>query len=261
MIERILEKKNIFIFLILLLVSFTYIIYLNLNIIELNNNIKSKDNLYKIQINNRINEIDQLNSQLTDLHQLLNIGLDLSNKNNIYLNTRINEEDKKFILNSIPSAPPLRKVFITSEFGFRLHPIFRKEKLHTGVDLRAKIGTEVYSTANGVILEARNIDNGGYGKMVRIIHNHGFETLYAHLDDIYVNPGDIIKKGTLIGLTGNTGRSNGPHLHYEVKYIKKYLNPTDFLYWNRKTFDTIFSKNQETIHWKDLIFLMKNDIK
>ncbi len=195
---------------------------------------------------------------MADLHKRLNIGLDLSNTSDIYLDTRLNNGEKKFILNSIPSTTPLEKLFVTSSFGFRFHPIFNQEKLHTGIDLKADIGTKVYATADGIVLKTRNTDPGGYGKMIRIVHNYGFETLYAHLDDIYVSPGDIIKKGTLLGLSGNTGDSIGPHLHYEVKYLNKYLDPLDFLYWNKKTFDTIFTKNQEKIHWKDLVFLIKN---
>ncbi len=256
--ETILEKKNIFIFLFLLIIVFTYIFYLNINIIDLNNKIKSTNNLYKIQINNRINEIDQLNTQLDDLHKLLNIGLDLSTKKDIYFDTKLDKKEKKLILNSIPSASPLKKVFITSDFGFRFHPIFKRKRLHTGIDMRAKIGTKIYATANGIVSKARKDDPGGYGKMVRIVHNYGFESIYAHLDFVNVNVGDIIKKGTLIGLSGNTGDSNGPHLHYEIRYLNKYLNPIDFLYWNKKTFDTIFRKNQEKVHWNDLVYLIKN---
>ena len=257
--ESILNKKLIVSFLILLIILFSYILYLNLNIIDLENDIKSKDDIYKLQINNRINEIEQLNTQLTDLQSLLNIGLDLSSTNNVYFNTKISEEDKKYILSSIPSSSPLKKVFITSKYGYRFHPIYKTSKLHTGLDLRSKIGTKIYSTANGVVLEAKNQDYGGYGKMIKIIHNYGFETLYGHLNDIFVKEGDFIKKGDIIGLSGNTGNSSGPHLHYEIKYLRKHINPQDFLYWNIKTFDTILNKNQDRIDWKNLIYAIKNN--
>jgi murein DD-endopeptidase MepM/ murein hydrolase activator NlpD len=258
-INGILNKKLIIVFLILLIILFFYIIYLNLNILNLENDIESKDKIYKIQINNRINEIEQLNSQLSDLQSLLNIGLDISSFDNIYLDTKLNESDKKNILASIPSASPLEKVFITSKFGYRLHPIFNTNKLHTGVDLRATIGTKIYSTADGIVLTSKKEDLGGYGKMVEIVHNYGFQTLFGHMSEVYVEEGDIIKKGTLLGLSGNTGNSNGPHLHYEIKYLKKHLDSQDFLYWNTKTFDTIFKKNQDLINWKNMIFYIKNN--
>lgn len=257
--NNILNKKIIIVFLILLIILFFYIIYLNLNILNLEDNIESKDKIYKIQINNRINEIEQLNSQLSDLQGLLNIGLDISSFDNIYLDTKLNESDKKNILASVPSASPLEKVFITSKFGYRLHPIFNTNKMHTGVDLRASVGTKIYSTADGIVLTSKKEDLSGYGKMVEIVHNYGFQTLFGHMSEVYVEEGDIVKKGTLIGLSGNTGSSNGPHLHYEIKYLKKYLDSQDFLYWNTKTFDTIFKKNQDLINWKNMIFYIKNN--
>lgn len=233
-----------------------YIIYLNTNIYNLKKTIKTKDELYKIQINNRINEIDLISDQLVDLQQILNIGLDLSKKDNVYLNTKLVEKDKKYILNSIPSGSPLEKTFVTSKYGYRMHPISKKRKLHTGVDLKAKVGTQIYSPADGVIIKARNFDPGGYGKMITISHNFGFKTLYGHMSDIYVKEGQIIQKGSLIGLSGNTGRSNGPHLHYEIKFAEKFVEPIDFVYWNNKTFNTIFKK-ELSLDWEKLILLIK----
>lgn len=228
--------------------------YLNYNIIELEDEIKTKDNLYNIQINNRINELNQLNDQLFDLQKLLNIGLNLTKKSNIYKD--IQDEDKRYILNNIPSGSPLKKIFITSNFGYRIHPLKGIKKFHAGLDLRAKIGTKIYSPANGIVVKTRNYNNGGYGKMITIRHNYGFSTLYGHLNDIYVKEGDIISKNTIIGLSGNTGSSNGPHLHYEVKFIGKHINPLAFIYWNTKTFDSIFDINTK-IKWVKLIELVK----
>lgn len=230
--------------------------YLNMYIFDLKSSIKTKDSLYKIQINNRINEIEQLNDQLVDLQHILNIGLDLSRKDNIYLSTKLSDKDKTYILNSIPSSSPLEKTFITSKFGYRIHPVLNKKKLHTGLDLRAKIGTPIYSPADAVVSKARVNDSGGYGKMIVLSHNFGFKTLFAHMSTISVRHGQIIKKGDLLGLSGNSGQSNGPHLHYEVKFAEKYLNPIDFVYWNSKTFNTIFEK-ESNLDWENLILLIK----
>lgn len=234
----------------------TYIIYLNFNILGLKNTIQTKDNLYKIQINNRINELTQLNDQLVDLQKLLNIGLDLTKKDNIYLNTKINKNDKNYLLSSIPNGSPLKRTFITSKYGYRIHPLSGNRKLHTGLDLKAKVGTQIYSPADGIVIKARNYDPGGYGKMLIIMHNYGFKTLYGHMNDILVKEGDLISKNTLLGFTGNTGASSGPHLHYELKFLEKHINPTNFVYWNTKTFETIFAANTN-IKWEELILLIK----
>ena len=255
-ITNIQNKKALLIFFTTFLILGIYIIYLNFNIFSLKNTIKTKDNLYNIQINNRINELNQLNTQLIDLQRLLDIGLDLSNNNDIYLDEPVDLSDKNYLLSILPSGSPLANTFVTSEFGNRYHPITKNKRLHTGIDFRAQVGTEIYSTADGIVLKSRNSDPGGYGKMLVIMHNYGFKTLYAHMSEVYIRVGDIIPKGTLIGLTGNSGNSTGPHLHYEVKFLEKFINPKDFLYWNTKTFGTIFN-SKNNINWKKLISLMK----
>ena len=255
-ITNILSKKIIIILLILFIILSAYILYLNINIIKLEDTIKSKNNLYNIQINNRINELNQLNDQLFDLQKLLNIGLDLTKKENIYKNIQIQDEDKRYLLNNIPSGSPLEEIFVTSKFGYRIHPLSGTRRLHTGLDLRAKVGTKIYSPAHGIVVKTRNYDPGGYGKMVTIRHNYGFSTLYGHMNDVYVKEGDIISKNTIIGLSGNTGSSNGPHLHYEVKFLGKYINPLAFVYWNTKTFNSIFDIDTK-IKWIELIELVK----
>lgn len=252
--------KNYFIvaFLALLVVISSYIIYLNIQIIDLNKSITTKDNLYKIQINNRINEIEQLNVQLKDLHKLLNIGLDLTKTNDVIFDTRLNNKDKEFIFKNIPNSSPLKEIFVTSNYGNRIHPILDVYKFHEGIDLRAEIGTNIYATADGIVSKIQNIDNGGYGKYIMITHNFGFQTIFAHLDNIFVEEGDIIKKGSIVGASGNSGRSNGPHLHYEIRYLNKPIDPLKFLYWNKKTFDSIFTQDSESINWTKIIEFIKS---
>ena len=252
----ILNKKNILFFLFIFSIFGGYIVYLNLYIFTLKDKIASKDELYKIQLNNRFNEITLLNDQLIDLQKILNIGLDLSKNDNVYLNTKLTEKDKRFILSSIPSGSPLEETFITSKYGYRIHPITKRRRLHTGVDFKAKVGTNIYSPADGIVVRARNNDPGGYGKMIKLVHNYGFKTLYAHMDDIYVKEGQVIQKGRVIGTTGNTGLSTGPHLHYEVKFAGNFVEPLDFVYWNKKTFNTIFTKGL-SLDWEKLILLIK----
>lgn len=111
---------------------------------------------------------------------------------------------------------PLQRARITSPFSLqRRHPIHGQIQAHEGVDFKSEYGANIHSTGNGIVAFAGW--QGNYGKLVVIKHDNGYETRYAHLSDIAVNMGDIIKRGAVIGKLGNTGSSTGPHLHYEVR--------------------------------------------
>ena len=116
---------------------------------------------------------------------------------------------------------------ITSSFGTRLDPFTRGIAMHSGIDFRAATGTAVRATAPGTVIEAGA--NGGYGRMVEIDHGHGISTRYAHLSSIAVNEGDRISAGQVLGQAGSTGRSTGPHLHYEVRIDEEATDPMRFL--------------------------------
>ncbi|MTB50555.1 M23 family metallopeptidase [Lewinella sp. W8] len=103
---------------------------------------------------------------------------------------------------------------LTSTFGMRMHPIFKQKRLHTGIDLKADIGTPVVATANGKVVFAG--ENGDYGICVRILHDDGYVTVYSHLHQHDVIRGEEVTQGQKIAAVGNTGKSMGPHLHYEV---------------------------------------------
>ncbi|WP_167495912.1 peptidoglycan DD-metalloendopeptidase family protein [Desulfosediminicola ganghwensis] len=116
---------------------------------------------------------------------------------------------------------------ITSRFGARQDPFNGKRSVHEGLDFRGKTGDKIYATANGVIKRA--FTNGSYGKYVEIDHLNGYTTSFAHMHSFVVRKGDRVQRGQLIGLVGNTGRSTGPHLHYEVKYRGKPVNPIKYI--------------------------------
>ncbi len=120
-------------------------------------------------------------------------------------------------------SKPLNTMKISSKFGIRRHPITGRVKGHTGIDLSAKIGTPVYAAANGYVQRASRYS--GYGKYILIKHNTSVNTAYAHLSKIQVKPGQYVQKGQIIGYTGNSGISTGPHLHYEVIQNGRYINP------------------------------------
>lgn len=146
------------------------------------------------------------------------------------------------MLRVVPNGTPLLEYRrISSTFGQRLHPVQKKIRAHNGIDFSVRIGTPVHSTANGIVITAARSSSSGYGKYVVIRHAQGFTTLYAHLNEVEVQPGEFVSKGSLIGKSGNTGRSTGPHLHYEVKYLGKMLDPQRFVEWSSENYLAIFS--------------------
>lgn len=129
--------------------------------------------------------------------------------------------------NAVPLILPVKAEDIEdeiSEFGYRIHPIFKVRKFHYGRDFPAIKGTPVYATAYGEVIEARK-SRYGYGNRVIIEHGFGYQTVYAHLHKINVNVGDTVSRGDLIASVGSTGLSTGPHLHYEVVHMNKKVDP------------------------------------
>ncbi len=147
--------------------------------------------------NNSANNFSNSNYQFTNLSMGNNINnpVDISNGGMIY-----------------PLSVP---VPTTSNFGWRIHPITGGRRFHAGIDFGAPYGTPVVAVAGGKVIEANWM--GGYGKTIIIQHNDRQQTLYAHLADIFIQPGQIIEQGTVIGRVGSTGNSTGPHLHFETK--------------------------------------------
>ncbi|WP_319370710.1 M23 family metallopeptidase [uncultured Ilyobacter sp.] len=152
----------------------------------------------------------------------------------IYLDSDILEDDIqtfKVVSRDFDISPtlksfkwPLKSKEITSDFGVRVHPITGKETTHEGVDLRAKMNTPVYAPYSGIVTYAGWMS--GYGKVVVIDHGNGYQSRYAHLNRWMVKDRQEISKGEIIGKTGNTGLSTGPHLHYEIRKNDKPIDPT-----------------------------------
>ncbi|MDC1162224.1 M23/M56 family metallopeptidase [Tenacibaculum sp.] len=134
------------------------------------------------------------------------------------------------IANDTPSLFPVQngtKDNISSFYGKVRKHSKKKQVIHSGIDIRGKIGTPIFATANGIISKASL--EGNWGNLIIITHNNGFETWYAHLKGFNINKQQTVKKGDIIGYLGNTGRSTGPHLHYEIKQNGKHLNPINYL--------------------------------
>ncbi len=162
----------------------------------------------------------------------------------------ISVEQKLMTLRNAPSGYPCAFGGITSDFGSRNHPILHQSIFHEGIDLRAEYGTNVVSTADGIVEFAKFF--GGYGNMLIIQHAYGFRSVYGHLSAFTVKQGDYVRKGQLIAKSGQSGLSQGPHLHYEVRYFNKPLNPKPFIEWNAGNFHNIFEQ-EGTIKWASLL--------
>ncbi|WP_298284753.1 M23 family metallopeptidase [uncultured Lutibacter sp.] len=143
-------------------------------------------------------------------------------------------EDKEKLLAAIPAIQPVENKDLTrmaSGYGWRTDPFTKARKKHWGMDFTAPRGTPVYATGDGVIVRADQT-SAGYGKHIRIDHGFGYVSLYAHLSNYNVRKGQKVKRGDLIGFVGNTGRSQAPHLHYEIFKNGNRINPINFYYGN-----------------------------
>ncbi len=145
-------------------------------------------------------------------------------------------KNKELMLSSIPAIMPVANKDLTrvaSGYGMRIHPIYKTYKMHTGMDFTAPVGTDIYSTGSGTVVEVE-YGSGGYGKHVIVDHGFGYQTLYGHMYKVNVKRGQKVLRGEVLGSVGNTGTSTGPHLHYEVVKNGIKINPVNY-YFNDLT--------------------------
>ncbi len=141
-------------------------------------------------------------------------------------------KNKEELLASTPAIQPVSNSDLkrmASGFGYRIDPVYKTVKYHAGLDFSAPQGTPIYATANGVVRTAGNLGNG-FGNHVIINHGYGYETLYGHMFRVKVSNGQRVKRGEIIGWVGSTGKSTGPHCHYEVHKNGRAIDPVYFFY-------------------------------
>jgi murein DD-endopeptidase MepM/ murein hydrolase activator NlpD len=142
---------------------------------------------------------------------------------------KVNSEHRAAILQFIPNGSPVPYRGLTSGYGYRTHPTLNRREFHRGIDMKAPMKTPVYATADGIVEYAGFHKGSGFGNLVILEHNYGFRTSFGHLNKVVVKSGQFVRKGTLIAYTGNSGMSSGPHLHYEIRFIQRPLNPFYFV--------------------------------
>lgn len=173
----------------------------------------------------------------TELVKDITIQLNFLTLRTAYQEKSFNEidgmiRDKEKLLAAIPAIQPVNNKDLTriaSGYGYRIDPVYKVTKFHAGLDFTAPQGTPIYATADGVVKEA-NYNAGGFGNHVVINHGYGYETLYGHMVRIKVRLGQSVKRGEVIGYVGSTGKSTGPHCHYEVHKGGQVVDPVYFFY-------------------------------
>lgn len=172
---------------------------------------------------------------------VMNVSLrieDISNKMDIQ-STSLETVYKEAISNqeflacrpSIHPISPADPIWLTSSYGYRKDPFTHRRTAHHGIDLGGPYGLDIHVTGDGTVVKAK-MGRYGYGREVMVDHGFGFITIYAHLQDIHVKVGQKLKRGEVVGTLGNTGRSTGPHLHYEVRKNGQTVNPFYFFFEN-----------------------------
>lgn len=166
------------------------------------------------------------------VNQLNNLNARASYQNKSYEEIDAMLHNKQKLLASIPAIQPVSNKELTriaSGFGSRIDPVYKVSKFHAGLDFAAPAGTPIYATADGHI-KSTSHEEGGYGNNVVINHGYGYETIYGHMMKIKAHSGQPVKRGEVIGWVGSTGKSTGPHCHYEIHKNGNPVNPVYFFY-------------------------------
>jgi len=259
MVKKIFIYSGIFLF-ILLFFSVGTVFYLNHSLTAIEKKKGTLEKAYKNLETKRqktLEELSELSDSLSEIEKL--IGLkplgdeSLSERVN---SAKLTSSQRATLLRLLPSGSPVEYHGITSKFGYRIHPTLNTKEFHRGSDLKAKRNTPVYATADAIVEWAGFHKSSGFGYLVILTHVYGFKSYFGHLKKVVVKSGQFVKKGDLIAYSGNSGLSSGPHLHYEIRFFQRPLNPYYFMKWTQKNYNTIFQKEKK-VPWKSIISAMK----
>ncbi|WP_295232215.1 M23 family metallopeptidase [Sediminibacterium sp.] len=191
--------------------------------------VKEMEKKKEVQLVQSMGETELVNSMAA---QLNNLSLRMAFQVKSFGAIENMVKNKEKLLAAIPSIQPISNRTlnrVASGYGYRIDPVYKDRRLHPGLDFTAPIGTPIYAAADGVVKDA-GFNTGGYGNRVVVNHGFGYETLYAHMVRIKARVGTKVKRGEVIGYVGSTGKSTGPHLHYEVHKNGTQLDPIYFFY-------------------------------
>ena len=225
---------------------------------EKNENLQTTMNDTRNSLLLKKQELNELSDSLAEIETMIGIApmADTSLQERVNL-TKLNSEHMATLLQLIPNGSPIEYRGITSKFGYRIHPTLNRKEFHRGSDMKAKMGTPVYATADGIVEYAGIHRKSGFGKLVILQHAFGFRSYFGHLNKIVIKSTRFVKKGDLIAYSGNSGMSSGPHLHYEIRFIHNAVNPFYFVKWNVENYYDIFEKEKK-IPWQSLITATSN---
>ncbi len=177
--------------------------------------------------------LDMTNSEIvvTTTKKLNEIKKELYIQSKSYDELVLLAKNKETMLQNLPAIQPVLNKDLkrmASGYGWRIDPVYHTRRFHAGMDFTAPVGTDIYATGNGTVISVGW--EQGYGNCVQINHGYGYLTLYGHMSAFKVKRGQAVKRGDVIGFVGNTGKSTGPHLHYEVHYKGQVMNPQNYYF-------------------------------
>lgn len=215
------------------------------------------------ELEDKRNQIHVLGKRVYDVESVLGLA-DESLTDDVSLENRIDAAAvdsavRATMFRLIPNDSPMNYERISSSFGRRTNPITGKRHTHTGIDLTCKRGEEIYAPADGVIETVRP-SKKGFGNFLTVRHSFGFMSSYAHLHQFKVRSGQFVSKGDLIATCGNSGNSTGPHLHYEVRFLGRALNPQYTMDWTPENFNYLFEKEKK-VKWAPLVKLIDDTVR
>lgn len=272
-IHQVIKKMGVYVLLFVLFIfamSASSIAYLNssvdtiqlkkdelksvlLSLEKKNQNLIETVDITEVTLREKQDQLVTVTDRLSGIEEMigLNAPEETSLEERVDLAT-ITSEEMAALMQHVPNGSPVEYKGITSKFGYRMHPTLKRKELHRGTDMKAAMNTPIYATADAIAEWAAPHKSSGYGRLIILDHGYGFKTYFGHLNKIVVKSGQFIERGQLIGYTGNSGMSNGPHLHYEVRFAQRALNPYWFVKWDIASYKSIFKK-EENIPWQSLI--------
>ncbi len=214
------------------------------------------------ELEDKVKQVDFLDQTLQGLEELIGVqqDVDVPIGERVKL-VQLSTLEKQIMLERVPSGRPVGKFQgVTSGYGWRTHPVRGTREFHYGIDYRGAVDDPVIATADGVVEYAGFHRNSGYGNLVIVAHAFGFKTFYGHLHSLNVTTGEFVSQGQVIGGIGSTGISTGPHLHYEVNFVQRKLNPAPFVQWGLEDYDGIFEK-VEGVPWGSLSQAIQSQVE